>query len=767
MKKILAVILLTLLTPVLAWGQGYWDPNGFAYTPQLTTQGTTDYANIVTSQARIDAILGASPYIGGATTIAGAVTAIGSTTPATLHVPPGTWPVAANTTITANILLKPERGAIISIPTGVTLNLNGPFEAGLYQVFSCAGTGAVVFGRPSGVKELVPQWWGAVGNDIHDDTAALNAMVVCACNSGGLNMFCSAGEYLLNDTLKLGLGAAYVSFTFRGANGGGINSGTYSTVFDATGFGDRPAINVAGARQVVLEDFVVIGKNAAAQTTASGAYSNYPTKANWITAGCVDSQHSPYCGICFDADYGTTPGDPYPNFTYGATCSCSGVIMKNVKVQGFVVGLMNAPYAASPQDGGPLSVYDCAICYNTYNYSCGSSQCDTVSFNGGYMTGAWVDFETMQHGGSEQGFPVSIYGGVYNEMFKMFEIGSANGNAPKIISAVHLEAFGYLGEFGATDSGGACTTTFVGCSFDLNQTFSHEPYLFIANQQINFVNVQFGEGSGTRYVLNYNNSHQTKFDGCKFSGFTDTASAFIGLAYAFGFPFLQSYDNCEVESIAYTSGGAYLNINDEYRGLASTARQFIAPYTHTVRTWANYGYTNYKVNLPQYGYWTANNISVSGAAITGTGQSAVLTFTAGSAGDWAVGDIIFWQVPARTGPTAIIPAFRVTVASGTAITAQSLVDNVNVSWTTTFDWAEIAIPLFFNPTPSTGSTHSNTTLDSVTNITNWAIGDWINGAGIPANTRITNIVGTTLTLSRAATATATGVSIYNCGLTAY
>jgi hypothetical protein len=79
----------------------------------------------------------------------------------------------------------------------------------------------------------------------------------------------------------------------------------------------------------------------------------------------------------------------------------------------------------------------------------------------------------------------------------------------------------------------------------------------------------------------------------------------------------------------------------------------------------------------------------------------------------------------------------------------------------------IAMPLFFNPTPSTGSTHTNTTLDSVTNITNWAIGDWIQGAGIPNYTRITNISGTTITLSKAATATATGVSIYNCGLTAY
>ena len=65
----------------------------------------------------------------------------------------------------------------------------------------------------------------------------------------------------------------------------------------------------------------------------------------------------------------------------------------------------------------------------------------------------------------------------------------------------------------------------------------------------------------------------------------------------------------------------------------------------------------------------------------------------------------------------------------------------------------IATPFFFNGTESTGSTHSNTTVDNVTTVANWAIGDWIQGTGIPADTRITNIVGTTLTLSQAATAT--------------
>ena len=74
-------------------------------------------------------------------------------------------------------------------------------------------------------------------------------------------------------------------------------------------------------------------------------------------------------------------------------------------------------------------------------------------------------------------------------------------------------------------------------------------------------------------------------------------------------------------------------------------------------------------------------------------------------------------------------------------------------------------PCFITGTESTGVTHSNTTVDNVTEITNWAIGDWIQGAGIDTDTRIVNIVGTTITLSKAATASAIGTPLYNCRLT--
>jgi hypothetical protein len=69
----------------------------------------------------------------------------------------------------------------------------------------------------------------------------------------------------------------------------------------------------------------------------------------------------------------------------------------------------------------------------------------------------------------------------------------------------------------------------------------------------------------------------------------------------------------------------------------------------------------------------------------------------------------------------------------------------------------------FNARPTnftfTGDTHTNTTLDNVSSTTNLNVGMWVTGSGIPTGTIITAISGTTLTLSNAATATASGVTI--------
>lgn len=110
------------------------------------------------------------------------VDAIGATKSATLvfpHYDTGdttTYTFATSETIPANFRVVVEDGALLQLDNGVTLTINGPFEAGLYQAFTWTGTGKVDF-SPGARKEVYPQWWGAVGDGTTDDKAAIQAAV--------------------------------------------------------------------------------------------------------------------------------------------------------------------------------------------------------------------------------------------------------------------------------------------------------------------------------------------------------------------------------------------------------------------------------------------------------------------------------------------------------------------------------------------------------------------------------------------------------------
>jgi hypothetical protein len=220
MAKAIAGIIVLALTmggfgPVLA---GDWTTHGFIYKPSMGARGTVEKGRYDSGQDRVDARLSKEIWVGDpnyGTTIQAALTAIGSNE-AILRVPAGTYSISSNLTVPSNVTLRVERNASLAIPTGVTLTINGGLEAGFYQIFACTGTGKVVFGRVHRTRELWPQWWGAKADGATDDITALQAMVNCSVDSGGLPMFLPGGVYKISDTVKLNLGVNYAGFTFRG-----------------------------------------------------------------------------------------------------------------------------------------------------------------------------------------------------------------------------------------------------------------------------------------------------------------------------------------------------------------------------------------------------------------------------------------------------------------------------------------------------------------------------------------------------------------------
>lgn len=105
----------------------------------------------------------------------------------------GTYSITTDITVTVNISIP--KGVIYSIATGKTLTFSGLFQAGLYQVFSCVGTGSVAFS-----KKLNPrvEWWGGWEGTVPSVSATTNynslvaAMASCA---GGIYIELPPGRF--------------------------------------------------------------------------------------------------------------------------------------------------------------------------------------------------------------------------------------------------------------------------------------------------------------------------------------------------------------------------------------------------------------------------------------------------------------------------------------------------------------------------------------------------------------------------------------------
>jgi hypothetical protein len=204
MKKIACFLIAFLLVIFLgqSWAAtGTTTTHGFFYKPPLAARGEVEKNNFEAGLNRVDARLGKEIWVGDpnyGTTFQSAVTAIGSNA-VILRVPAGTYNISADLTVSANITLKPERGAVFAVATGKTLTINGGLEAGLYQIFSCSGTGKVVFG-PGSVTEAYPEWGGAVADGTTDSATGIN-LIAAACKPYGIPFKLSAGVYKTTKSL--------------------------------------------------------------------------------------------------------------------------------------------------------------------------------------------------------------------------------------------------------------------------------------------------------------------------------------------------------------------------------------------------------------------------------------------------------------------------------------------------------------------------------------------------------------------------------------
>lgn len=108
--------------------------------------------------------------------------------------------VGTSFSLTANRVIPIGKDLVILngaeiVINGHTFTINGSFSSGIYQTFDISiGIGSsVVFGNNS-IEYVYPQWFGALGDDTTDDTAAIQAAIDSIEVSGGW-VFFPSGYY--------------------------------------------------------------------------------------------------------------------------------------------------------------------------------------------------------------------------------------------------------------------------------------------------------------------------------------------------------------------------------------------------------------------------------------------------------------------------------------------------------------------------------------------------------------------------------------------
>jgi hypothetical protein len=126
------------------------------------------------------------------------VRAATGTTFKTVSAAPGNWVISSNLEIPANVKLKVQSGATISVASGKTLTIHGVLEAPLAKIFT--GSGEVIFDT-NFAQVVYPQWWGAKGDGVTEDTNAVQAAINSFTVKGG-EVLVTDGTYIV-DTLGM------------------------------------------------------------------------------------------------------------------------------------------------------------------------------------------------------------------------------------------------------------------------------------------------------------------------------------------------------------------------------------------------------------------------------------------------------------------------------------------------------------------------------------------------------------------------------------
>jgi hypothetical protein len=528
---------------------------------------------------------------------------------------------------------------------------------------------------------------------------------------------------------------------------------------------DLPGFVIESTRAVSLKKLCIAGQNQ--WITAMGAWSGYDwlLTEDFLHNSCRDTRYSPHAGIVIDAFGTTTPADGgYTGYTARYNKANNGgsswVRMEDVVLMDWVVGLLVTPNGTTANAENIL--FDKSQIVGTkYGISIGQSQSRNILVRDLNLFGSKYGVTTLHHG-LQTGSNPGIHGGNIGGTKFVFALSAAQ--EPAYVADVYTEAIGSLGWVGSSTFSGPIPALFKGCTFDFHSFTTSESLDFTikAFGPVHFdcCNFSYSAGaSGDRPFRFASNGRIITFSNCGLQNESATKDKPLSWNENSAMPIV--FDYCRFTGA--NDGYRTVSQNHAPRGLSAISRTFGLPNMTIADTNAT-ATTFYRQNS------RCPNVSLGSLDYTVVGDgTATLTVTDGTilrVGDslWNDTGITTEKFDETLGDGQPILLGVISAISGNDITLKYVpINAVSATGATiVLRW----LPRVHLAT--TGNTTSGSAeIVNVTNPTHWAAGDRVIGSGIPSGAYVVSVVSTTMTISHNATATATGVRLYDANLTVY
>jgi hypothetical protein len=217
--------------------------------------------------------------------------------------------------------------------------------------------------------EFSVKWYGALGNNSTDDTAAIQAAINSCIVAEKISIVrFPYGQYVISQGLvaRSTTGAGQPSVFFSLSLLGEVFSYATGPIGATSAIRcthvDNFAIGIQRGKGVVVDNLAISGMN-----TLNFTYEQVISSAtNWVINGCRDNGKSPYSAIVIDpfGQPSITESDRYPDFSdlyseVGGGGS-TNIYVRNCAIRGFVVGVCISP-STTQQNAELISVEDCII----------------------------------------------------------------------------------------------------------------------------------------------------------------------------------------------------------------------------------------------------------------------------------------------------------------------------------------------------------------------------------------------------------------------